>query len=295
MSYLHRMGEAFMEMDNEEIRLNKYLSGTGLCSRREADRLIREGHVTIRSGGTGEPVTAALGTRILPGDTVFVDGKPVKEDEDEKLYLMLNKPKGIICTGDRRIKENVIDYAGLKHYISYAGRLDKDSTGLLLLTNDGDLNNAIMRAANFHEKEYVVTVDKVLTDAFLNSMRAGMEILIDDESHMQKMPQKPGHPPVLQGMKVQTRPCRVTRIGARRFSIVLTQGYNRQIRRMCEAKGFKAAEIKRIRIMNLELGNLKEGQKRFLTKEEISKLKALADSPGEKGGTEAKTQEKKHE
>ena len=271
-------------MENEGTRLNKYISSTGLCSRREADRLISEGHVEIIRGGAddSEKTEAALGDRFLPGDRILVDGKPLKDSENEKLYMMMNKPKGIICTGDKRIKENVVDYAGITHYISYAGRLDKDSTGLLLLTNDGDLNNKIMKASNFHEKEYIVTVDKVLTTDFLNAMRAGMKIVIDDESHLTLQPGTPGHPLKAVGMTVVTRPCKVTRTGARKFSIVLTQGYNRQIRRMCEAGGFKAIEIQRIRIMNLQLGDLKEGRKRFLTANEIKTLKEMAEMKEER-------------
>lgn len=263
-----------MENEKDSMRLNKYLSGTGLCSRREADKLIEEGHVTVESAD-GEVKTATLGSRVRENDRVFVDGKPVRDKGEEKLYMVINKPKGVICTGDRRVKENIIDFAGLNHYISYAGRLDRDSTGLVLLTNDGDLNDKIMRASGFHEKEYIVKVDKYITDDFLNKMSRGVSIVLDDDRHLVK---GDGENPV--GTRVTTRPCVIERRGARKFGIILTQGYNRQIRRMCQALGYTALEIKRIRIMNLRLGGLREGMKRFLTREEIEGLKALADAPG---------------
>ena len=259
-------------MDNEGIRLNKYISSAGICSRREADRLIEEGKVTfVRVDGTEEK--ANLGSRFHEGDKVYLNGKLVEQTDDEKLYLMLNKPKGIICTGDRRIKENIIDYVGLQHYISYAGRLDRDSTGLVLLTNDGELNDMIMRAANYHEKEYCVRVDKFITYDFINSMRRGVSITLDDDRHLTGEVDANGKPV---GKTVITRPCKVWKTGKREFRIILTQGYNKQIRRMCSALGYTAVEIKRTRIMNLELGNLKIGMKRFLTKKEIAELKQMA-------------------
>ncbi len=258
--------------DNEGIRLNKYISGCGICSRREADRYIGEGRVTIvRSDGNEE--RADLGSRYREGDKVYFDGRLVEENEDEKLYLMLNKPKGIICTGDRKIKENIIDYVGLQHYISYAGRLDRDSTGLVLLTNDGELNDRIMRASNYHEKEYVVRTDKFITYDFINAMRRGVTITLDDDRNLTGEKGPDGKPV---GKTVTTRPCRVWKTGKREFRIILTQGFNRQIRRMCAVLGYTAMEIKRTRIMNLELGNLKTGMKRFLTKSEIAELKRLA-------------------
>ena len=267
-------------MSNEGMRLNKYLSSTGMCSRREADRLIEERHVTIhRKGEKEEIITASLGARVQEGDRVYVDGKEIQQDENKKLYMMLNKPRGIICTGDRRVKDNVIDFAGLSHYISYAGRLDRESTGLLLLTNDGDLNDRIIRAANFHEKEYVVKVDRPITQGFLDAMRGGMEIVLDDDRHARRIYDKNGQETAREGLHVMTRPCTVKQLTSRKFSIILTQGFNRQIRRMCAAQGYTALEIKRIRIMNLELGDLKEGRKRFLTAEEIKTLKELASMP----------------
>ena len=260
-------------MEAESMRINKYLNGTGYCSRREADRLLSAGRVVVESQ-SGERRTANVGDRCLTGERVFVDGKEIEDKEEEKLYLMLNKPKGVICTGDRRIPENIIDFAGLRHYISYAGRLDKDSTGLVLLTNDGELNDKIMRAANFHEKEYIVRVDRPITPAFLSAMRRGVRIVLDDDRHLNK-----DGDPSNRGLTVTTRPCRVTKIRSFEFSIILTQGYNKQIRRMCQALGYHALDIRRIRIMNLRLGNLKEGLKRFLMKSEIEELKRMADEP----------------
>ncbi len=261
-------------MEEGSIRLNKFISSVGLCSRREADRMLADGRVSVLKEGLteGNEVTAGIGARIFPGDRVFVDGRELLQSDEEYLYLMLNKPRGIVCTGDRRVKENIIDFAGLKHYISYAGRLDKDSTGLVLLTNDGELNDKIMRAANYHEKEYFVRVDKFVTDDFLMKMRRGMTIVLDDDRHLVR--KKPDGKP--EGTTVKTRPCRVKRLGRHTFLITLTQGYNRQIRRMCAACGYSVLEIKRIRLMNLELGSLKEGMKRFLTKEEIAGLRKMA-------------------
>ena len=261
-------------MDEEEVRLNKFISSAGFCSRREADRLLAEGKVTVLKYGDpeGKTVTAGIGGRIGPKDRVFVSGREVVKSDDEHLYLMLNKPKGIICTGDRRVRENIIDYAGLTHYISYAGRLDKDSTGLVLLTNDGELNDRIMRAVNHHEKEYFVRVDKFVTEDFLVKMRSGITIVLDDDRHLKKRPEDGK----MVGTTVRTRPCRVKKVGKNTFLITLTQGYNRQIRRMCGALGFSVLELKRIRLMNLKLGTLREGMKRFLTREEIAELKKMA-------------------
>ena len=264
-------------MDQESIRLNKYISAAGVCSRREADRLIENGSVTILRSGEDREVPAQVGERVCPGDRVFVNGKEVAAEKQEKLYYMLNKPKGIICTGDRHISNNIIDYAGLSQYISYAGRLDRDSTGLVLLTNDGELNDMIMRASNYHEKEYIVKVDKVLTPEFIIAMQNGMEIVLDDDRHLTNEIGKKGR---RKGTVVRTRPCRVRRLNKKEFSIILTQGFNRQIRRMCLAKGYSVLEIKRVRIMNLLLGDLKEGAMRSLTDEEITELRRLAVKPG---------------
>ncbi|MBR3153547.1 MAG: pseudouridine synthase [Lachnospiraceae bacterium] len=264
-------------MDQESIRLNKYISAAGVCSRREADRLIENGSVTIQRSSEDRTVPAQVGERVCPGDRVFVNGKEITAEKQEKLYYMLNKPKGIICTGDRHISNNIIDYAGLSQYISYAGRLDRDSTGLVLLTNDGELNDMIMRASNYHEKEYIVKVDKVLTPEFIIAMQNGMEIVLDDDRHLTNEIGKKGR---RKGTVVRTRPCRVRRLNKKEFSIILTQGFNRQIRRMCLSKGYSVLEIKRVRIMNLLLGDLKEGAMRPLTDEEIAEIRRLAVKPG---------------
>ena len=264
-------------MDQESIRLNKHISAAGVCSRREADRLIENGSVTVLRSGEDRAVPAQVGERVCPGDRVYVNGKEVTAAKQEKLYYMLNKPKGIICTGDRHISNNIIDYAGLSQYISYAGRLDRDSTGLVLLTNDGELNDMIMRASNYHEKEYIVKVDKVLTPEFIIAMQNGMEIVLDDDRHLTNEIGKKGR---RKGTVVRTRPCRVRRLNKKEFSIILTQGFNRQIRRMCLSKGYSVLEIKRVRIMNLLLGDLKEGAMRPLTDEEITELRRLAVKPG---------------
>ncbi|MBQ3405695.1 MAG: pseudouridine synthase [Lachnospiraceae bacterium] len=264
-------------MDQDSIRLNKYISAAGVCSRREADRLIENGQVMIQRSGEDNAAAARMGERVCPGDRVFVNGKEVAAKELKKLYYMLNKPRGIICTGDRRISGNIIDYAGLTQYISYAGRLDRDSTGLVLLTNDGELNDMIMRASNYHEKEYIVKVDKVLTPEFIIAMQNGMEIVLDDDRHLTNEIGRKGK---RKGTVVRTRPCRVRRLGKKEFSIILTQGFNRQIRRMCLKKGYSVLEIKRIRIMNLLLGDLKEGAMRPLTDEEIAELRKMAVKPG---------------
>ena len=264
-------------MDQDSIRLNKYISAAGVCSRREADRLIENGQVMIQRSGEDNAAAARMGERVCPGDRVFVNGKEVTAEKQEKLYYMLNKPRGIICTGDRRISGNIIDYAGLTQYISYAGRLDRDSTGLVLLTNDGELNDMIMRASNYHEKEYIVKVDKVLTPEFIIAMQNGMEIVLDDDRHLTNEIGRKGK---RKGTVVRTRPCRVRRLGKKEFSIILTQGFNRQIRRMCLKKGYSVLEIKRIRIMNLLLGDLKEGAMRPLTNEEIAELRKMAVKPG---------------
>ena len=266
-----------VRMNQESIRLNKYISAAGVCSRREADRLIENGSVTILRSGEDRAVPAQVGERVCPGDRVFVNGKEVAAEKQEKLYYMLNKPKGIICTGDRHISNNIIDYAGLSQYISYAGRLDRDSTGLVLLTNDGELNDMIMRASNYHEKEYIVKVDKVLTPEFIIAMQNGMEIVLDDDRHLTNEIGKKGR---RKGTVVRTRPCRVRRLNKKEFSIILTQGFNRQIRRMCLSKGYSVLEIKRVRIMNLLLGDLKEGAMRPLADEEITELRRLAVKPG---------------
>jgi len=225
------------------IRINRFLSDRGLCSRRAADQWIEDGRVTINGR------TARLGDTLEETDEVRVDGKKVSGGE-EKVYLALHKPRGIVCTADPREPMNVVSYLGLPQRIYPVGRLDKDSEGLLLLTNDGDIVNKVLRASENHEKEYRVWVDRPVTPEFLKGMAGGVPIL-----------------------DTVTAPCKVWQTGPRAFSIILTQGLNRQIRRMCEYFGFRVVRLMRIRIMHIRLGNMEEGHYRSLTEEEIRKLK----------------------
>jgi 23S rRNA pseudouridine2604 synthase len=232
-----------MENQAKCKRLNKYIADSGYCSRREADRLISEGRVRL-DGRVG-----VLGDRVLPGMDVTVDGKRLS-GEGEKVYLLLNKPMGIVCTADPREPMNVVDYLAYPRRVFPVGRLDKDSEGLLLLTNDGEIVNRILRAAGGHEKEYEVRIDRPVTPEFVQQMSRGVPIL-----------------------DTVTLPCRVRRTGERSFNIVLVQGLNRQIRRMCEALGANVTHLRRVRIMNLRLGKLLPGQWRELTEEELAGLR----------------------
>lgn len=230
------------------MRLNKYLSEAGICSRREADRLIESGRVTV-DGRRAEP-----GMQVTEENDVRIGKKPVK-GRAEKVVLAVNKPAGIVCTEDMREKRNIIRFLNYPVRVTYAGRLDKDSEGLLIMTNDGDLINAMMRARYRHEKEYKVTVNKPVTDEFIRKLREGVHI-IDREKKL----------------NVVTLPCKAEKVGKYIFSIVLTQGINRQIRRMCEACGYKVTKLLRVRIVNVELGSLKSGEVRKLTKQELKGL-----------------------
>ena len=229
-------------MNSDDVSLNKHLASTGLCSRREADRWIEAGRVAING------VTARRGNRVGEGDRVTLDGRPLGE-KPRAVYLALNKPPGITSTTDPRDPDNIIDFVGYPERIFMVGRLDKASTGLILLTNDGDIVNRILRAEHEHEKEYVVTVDKPLTDEFLRRMAGGVPIL-----------------------GTVTKRCRVERLGKQRFRIVLIQGLNRQIRRMCEALGYYVRTLKRVRIMHIRLGNLPVGRWRTLSPQELTTL-----------------------
>jgi 23S rRNA pseudouridine2604 synthase len=224
------------------VRLNKYISETGVCSRREADKWIEAGRVTCN----GQP--AALGTRVAEGDEVRIDGDLIGVKK-KQVYIALNKPVGIICTTEAHIADNIIEYVGFPERIFPVGRLDRDSEGLILLTNNGDIVNEILRSENNYEKEYVVTVDRPITDLSLSMMAGGVKI-----------------------MGELTKPSKVTRINAQSFRIILTQGLNRQIRRMCSALGYKAQRLQRVRIMNIHLGNLSPGQWRHLTPAELEGL-----------------------
>lgn len=229
----------------EEIRLNKYMSETGICSRREADRYIESGRVTV------DGVKAVPGIKVSKGQVVKLDGKSISKEE-KMIYIALNKPVGITCTTDRSVKGNIVDFVNHEKRIFHIGRLDKDSEGLILLTNDGDIVNKILRAGNNHDKEYIVTVNKPINDEFIKRMGNGIKIL----------------------GKI-TKKCPVNKEGDKTFRIILTEGMNRQIRRMCEALGYKVTKLKRIRIMNIKLGKLKVGEWRNLTNEELKKLNEL--------------------
>lgn len=229
-------------MSEKEIRLNKYLSDCGICSRRAADRLIEAGRVTV------DGRTARTGQKILPGQDIKLDDNPV-EKKNREILLAFYKPRGIVCTEEKREKNNIVDYLNYPCRVFTVGRLDKDSEGLLLLTNLGEVANQIMRSRNGHEKEYLVTINKEVTEDFLRQMTSGVPIL-----------------------DTVTRPCRAKRTGKNSFRIVLTQGLNRQIRRMCEYLGCQVVTLKRIRVMNIRLDGLKAGQYRELTEEEKRKL-----------------------
>lgn len=233
-----------METSNT-VRLNKAISDTGFCSRREADKLIEQGKVTI-NGKLG-----VLGDRVTENDHIEVDGKPIKK-EVELIYIAFNKPKGITCTTERHIKGNIIDYIDHPQRIFPIGRLDKDSEGLIFLTNDGNIVNKILRAGNNHEKEYIVTVNKTITETFLDQMRKGVPIL-----------------------DTVTAPCKVRQIDANTFNIILTQGLNRQIRRMCDHLGYDVRRLKRIRIMHIKLDHMPIGKWRYLSADELKEINKL--------------------
>ncbi len=238
-----------MSYPEESKRLNKAISDSGYCSRRKADELIQSGSVTLND----KPVN--LGDRVMPGDVIKIHGKPIGAPKSD-VYIMLNKPVGITCTTDQRVKGNVVDFINYSERIFHVGRLDKPSEGLLLMTNDGDIVNKILRAGNLHEKEYIVRVDRPINQDFVQRMSRGIPIL-----------------------DTVTKPCQVERLSRFVFRIILVQGLNRQIRRMCEYLNYEVVSLKRVRIMNLTLGNLPLGQWRLLTSEEIQGLQSsLSDS-----------------
>lgn len=232
----------------DEVRLNKYISETGFCSRREADKLIEQGRVKI------DGVKATTGMKVSNGQSVSIDGKPLKV-ENELVYIALNKPVGITCTTESKIKGNIVDFINHEKRIFPIGRLDKDSQGLIFMTNDGDIVNKILRAGNNHEKEYIVTVNKPITDEFIKGMSNGVPIL-----------------------GTVTKKCLVNKESKNSFRIILTQGLNRQIRRMCEYFGYEVKKLERIRIMNVSLGNLKMGSWRYLTKKELAEINRLTEN-----------------
>lgn len=225
--------------------LNKYISETGFCSRREADKFIDQCRVTINDS------IAIKGNRVMPGDIVEIDGEPIKK-KDKTVYLIFNKPVGITCTTDIKDKFNIISFINYKSRIFPIGRLDKPSEGLIFLTNDGDIVNKILRAGNNHEKEYVVTTDKPISGDFISKMSNGVRIL-----------------------DTVTKKCFVKQEGKNRFRIILTQGLNRQIRRMCSSIGYNVVTLKRVRIMNITLANLPVGKWRYFTAEEMTTMDKL--------------------
>ena len=234
-------------MEENGIRINKFLSEAGVCSRREADRQVELGNITI------DGKVAETGARVLPGQTVLFQGKKVSKEE-EMILIAFHKPVGIVCTAEKREKNNVIDYINYPKRIYPVGRLDKDSEGLLLLTNNGDIVNKMMRSGNMHEKEYIVTVNRPVTESFIHGLANGVP---------------------LAELNTMTRKCHVKQIGKNQFKIILTQGLNRQIRRMCEYFGYRVEKLVRTRIMNIELGDLPVGTYRDVTPEEYRQLLSL--------------------
>ncbi|WP_323616147.1 pseudouridine synthase [Erysipelothrix rhusiopathiae] len=232
----------------ESLRLNKYISDSGYCSRRQADRFIAEGVVAI------DGVTATVGQQVLPGQRVTVEGNHVTID-DEKVYIALNKPRGITCTTDGAIEGNISDFMNYPKMIFPIGRLDKDSSGLILLTNDGDIVNKILREEYGHDKEYIVSVNKMIDEDFITQMSKGVEIYNQQTHRMQV-----------------TNPSDVEQVAPKTFRIVLNQGLNRQIRRMTKALGFKVTTLNRVRIMNINLGDLKVGEWRYLSVNELEEM-----------------------
>lgn len=246
-----KLEEIKKKSDKEQpIRLNKYLSDAGVCSRRQADRYVQEGRVTI------DGQAAQLGQKITPCQKICVDGKEVGREitvSKKRILLAVNKPRGIVCTTQKKEKDNIVDFLAYPERIYPVGRLDKDSEGLILMTNDGELMDEILRARNFHEKEYEVRVNRPVSEKFLKEMAGGVRIL-----------------------DTVTRPCKVRKIHTFTFRIILTQGLNRQIRRMCEALNYRVVALKRIRIMNIRLGDLPIGSYREVTGAELSELERLA-------------------
>ncbi len=234
-------------MEENLKRLNKFIGETGFCSRREADKIIEEGRVTING------VVPELGTKVSPDDEVRIDGKLIREKREKPVYLAFNKPVGIECTTNLEVRNNIVDYINYPKRIFPIGRLDKASEGLIFMTNDGDIVNKILRARNNHEKEYTVTVNKLITDRFIEKMSNGVPIL-----------------------DTVSRKCKVEKISSTTFKIVLTQGLNRQIRRMCEYLGYEVTALKRIRIINISL-DIPVGRYRDLTEAEIKELNELIE------------------
>jgi len=234
----------------DNIRLNKYLSDAGICSRRAADRAIEEGQVIVNGK------VAVVGQRVTSDDQIMYNGTMVSNSNKRPILIAYNKPVGIVCTAEKKEKNNIIDHIGYEERIYPIGRLDKDSTGLILLTNQGDLVNKIMRGVNAHEKEYIVSVDKEIDGQFIKKMSEGV---------------------YLEELEVTTRKCKVRKLSKYEFNIILTQGLNRQIRRMCQMLGYRVKTLKRVRIMNINLADLKEDTYRDVTAEELKVLTSLLE------------------
>ena len=232
----------------ETVRINKYIASQGICSRRQADKLIEDAKVKINGK------TAVLGDVVGPNDEVKVNGKQLGQRDIPSVYIAFNKPKGIITTSAKDVHNNIIDYLDYPERIFAVGRLDKDSEGLIILTNDGDIVNKMMKSRSNKEKEYLVEVDKDITSEFQENMENGVRIL-----------------------NQKTKPAKFKYINKRQFRLTITQGLNRQIRRMCEALGYEVINLKRLRIMNIDLGNLKTGTWRYITHNELEQLKSLLD------------------
>lgn len=245
------------------IRLNKFITDAGYCSRREADKYISQGRVTVNG------VDAILGSGVKEGDVVEVDGERVGKKPKNHIYLAFNKPVGITCTTDRDDKTNIVDYMNFKERIFPVGRLDKDSSGLIILTNNGDIVNKILRAGNNNPKEYIVTLDKPIAGDFVKQMSSGVRIL-----------------------GVKTKPCEIVLRNSTTFTIFLTQGLNRQIRRMCAVLGYTVVTLKRLRVMNINFGGLEVGAWRYFTAEEITQMHVLLE---EASGTEEASKREKEE
>jgi 23S rRNA pseudouridine2604 synthase len=230
----------------EEIRLNKFICEAGVCSRRQADKLIEEGRILV------DGQVAVMGTKVTLENKVTYNGRVIRPAA-KQVYYAYNKPIGQVCTAKGADKDSIFEFVEFPERVSYVGRLDKDSSGLLIFTNDGDLSNAIQKSCNNHEKEYMVRVNKAVTEEFLKGMSEGVPIL-----------------------DTVTKPCKVKKTGERSFKIILTQGLNRQIRRMCDYFDYRVVHLKRVRVMNVTLGNLRPGEYRRLTAEEVRKLKEQA-------------------
>lgn len=256
----NQIKKEFEKKPTEPVRINKYLSEAGVCSRREADRFIEAGKITV------DGKLAVMGTKVDGTQRICVEGKEVLHNES-MILLAFNKPIGIVCTTQKKEKNNIVDYIQYPQRIYPIGRLDKDSQGLILMTNNGDIVNKMMRAHNMHEKEYIVEVDKPITEEFLKGMAKGVPIL-----------------------DTVTRECKITKTGTKSFRIIITQGLNRQIRRMCEYFGYKVIKLERIRIMNIKLGKLAQGKYRNINEVELNELEKLIQksanttSYGEKNG-----------